>query len=300
MSVYILRDSTYSSVCSRSDNFSTQWLKWYRFAKFAPSTMTKFSSDDIVIINLDDSDDPYGGRRMPECKKIFIVQKIHRSNIDYLKSADYVIYINDIQRRIAEDMYGINVPSFTCPRHPMPTFNTKVIKKNRLQVSGWMHPNKMSNLYGKLLELNRSMSRDYDFIIQMVGTEVSKYQKVWDSFNEWLVSTELNGTRRVEVDATNVMYEIMQFNVRIASHMLLWRNEPTIDEVMNKLDANDDTLLDNWVSGSSMLSIAQAADCKLIVDDSISFIAYHNNVPDYSYKEFSNDISIIINKINDI
>lgn len=295
MGVYILRDSKYSSVCSRSDNFSIQWMRWYRFAKFLPTTMTNYTDTDIIIVNID-NDNPYLINNIPpSCKKLFIVHKLHRSNIKYLQDATHIIYINELQRKIAEDIYGIAVPSTTCPRHPMHEFTTEVLKDKRVQISGWLHPDKTDGLYTKLLALNKTTNRDYRFTIQMVGNEIPQYKKYWESLNKWITGTELNGERVIELDNTNVMYDIMLFNIRVAEKMYLWRNEISLNDALGLIDTKDESILDHWVGESSMLAHAQASNCDLIFDEpTISFYPYFNNSSNFTYKEFSQVIDQLI------
>lgn len=292
MTVYSIRDSKNVTSISKADAFSMQWLKIIQprhIAKIAPGNMSDFVPGDVAVIYLD-NDKPYGlikENYLTNVTKLFIVGSLHKSNIKYLNDASYIIYLNEIQRKIAEDIYGIKVPSYTCPRHPLTVFNTSFPSTNSMYIGGIFNKTKREGFYDKLLNIHETTSKDIKYVILPGGTG-KPHDAFSDLFTKWINASDLNGSRMVRLEFNVAFYDTMVIYMRSCNQSLLWKNEPTVEFIKNMVALNDRNVLDYWIGESSMLALAQSMGHTLHIDNNISYLPYfENNTSTFNFNDFT-------------
>lgn len=296
--VFILKDPLYNETTSKINNFTLEWIKWYRFAKIAPKQY-KFTRSDIVIVNLNDGSDPYKGYDIhPECKRILIVHKINSTNIHHLTDATHIVYINDVMRQVAE-IGGINKPHTVCPRYPLyDFFGTEFNKLDTVHIGGWFFEDRVEGLREALIELDNNLHKDMRFIYSYVwgGVETRKNQII-DFLNE-LKSDGLLIKRPNLFTVTEEPYVLNLFNTRISRYGFIHRNSPSIEEVFDLISDKDTRILDYSISESSMLSMYQSSNVEVICNDTIECLPYFKPTSHFTFKDFSSLIDTITKNIS--
>lgn len=292
--VVVLKDPLYNETSSKINNFTIEWIKWYRFAKIAPKKYT-ITSSDIVIINLNDAIDPYKGYDInPECKRIFIVHKINSNNIHHLKSATHIIYINDVMRQVAE-IGGIIKPYTICPRYPLyDFFGTEFNKLDTVHIGGWFFDDRVDGLREALGELDKKLHNDIQFTYNYVwGGIESRKQQLMDFING-LKDDGMMKDRHNVLPTTETAYIINLFNTRISKYGFIYRNSPSVEEVFDLINDKNESILDYSISESSMLAMYQSSNTEVICNNTIECLPYFKQTADFTFKDFSKIISEII------
>jgi len=287
VNTYILKDPIHDNDVSKITNFSKQWSKYYPHVKISLYAL-EFKDDDIIIVNLNKGN-PYGNHNIPEgCKKIFIVHSLDKDNIKFLYDADFIIYLNDIQRQVAQDISGIMTPSLTAPRHPMHVFNTEVKQENTLFIGGWFFPERTEKLFDRIAQLNKKLPTDIDFTFYPAWGKSTKLKESIDNFYNIIQENIFKySPRKLFTNNNELFYDSMIFKTRVAKHAFLWDDSPTIEEIKDLLSSNDEKILNYSISESSMLSILQASPKKLIVENRIKFLTHFEVKQVYTYQQFS-------------
>ena len=293
--IYALRDSkcTISDI-SRIDNFQLRWLQLIQNrmeAKFANVDMKDFKSTDVAVIYMDNSN-PYGKLRFPSgMKKIFIVGKVDKNNINYLNDADHIIYTNHVQQSIVENIGNIHKPSTTCPRYPLHSFNTTVTKKKRVFIGGWMDV----NLFEQIVALHRTLPKEYDFYVMTVGSG-ARYEVFAKNLTDMFKNSEINGNRYVRLQCDIFHYENMLLQIRASEKAFLYKKEPTHDTIIDMLKSSDKKILEHSIGESSMLAHCQASGCEILGANTISYLPFiEKNDVEYTYSLFVDKLIDIIN-----
>ncbi len=296
--VYILKDPVYNESTSRINNFTLEWIKWYRFAKIAPKEH-KIEASDIVIINLYDGVDPCAGYDIhPNAKRIYIVHKINRENAKHLENAKFVIYINDVMRQIAE-IAGIRKPHISCPRYPLyEFFGTEFIKEDFVHIGGWFFDERLDGLVDSLLDMNTKIPKtiQYHYYYIWGGVEARK-AKIMETFDTLRKIPELNQRVHTFTDA-ELSYNISVFTTRIAKYGFIHRNTPSIEETFDLISSKDQSLLEHGISESSMLSMYQSSNVEVIANDNIECLPLYRDTDRFTFKDFSTIIQNTVKKLS--
>ena len=299
--IYTLLDTHNNTFISKRDNFNSNWMSLIqdrRIVKFAPIGMDDFVPGDSVIVYLDNTK-PYGSYSIPNyVKKIFIVGRVNGQNVKFLNDADYIIYTNDIQRRIVEDIVAIHKPHFVMPHHPTPTFfDIKLEKKNRVFIGGRFTQDKINGFYTRLIDLHKSYDKELSFYVMGVDDSTS-FKSYVDSLVKWLHESPLNGSRLVNLEFSAQYYKMMQLQIAASKHIHLWRDEPSIDQVNAWLGSGDREILNHYIGESSLLGIAHKFGCIINVAPTISFIPHFTDMIPYEFADFSDDMIRILNSLD--
>ena len=201
--IYVLHDSKYETYLSRADHFNRQWMATIQpsvIVKFAPVGMSDFRDGDTIVVYLDNAK-PFGSYVLDKkMKKIFIVGDLNKDNHDFLKQADYIIYLSEHQRVVAESICGVfGIPSFTYPHHPMPSITVDTIKKNRIFIGGMFSTQKTTGFIDRIKKLHGEYPSDVEFMIYGGGVGPG-YSTFCEKTHEWLTKSELNGKRQVQLE----------------------------------------------------------------------------------------------------
>lgn len=296
--VFVLKDPLYNEISSKINNFTLEWIKWFRFAKIAPKTY-KFTCNDIIIINLNDGIDPCKGYNIhPGCKRIFIVHKINLVNIKYLKTANYIIYINDVMRQIAE-IGGIFKPYTVCPRYPLYNFfNTQFNKVDMVHIGGWFFEDRIEGLREAFNDLDNKLPNNIKFTYNYVwgGIDSRKQQLI-----RFIDKIKVDGMMNHRANIFPVIehpYSINLFNTRISKYGFIYRNSPSIEKVFDLINDKDESILNYDISESSMLSMYQSSNTEIICNNTIECLPYFNPTSGFTFKNFSDLITTIIKKLS--
>lgn len=295
--IYALLDTATDGFISRRDNFNSNWMSLIQnrcVVKFAPVGMDDFNAGDTVIVYLDNQK-PYGSYKIPDgIRKIFIVGRVNGQNVKYLNDADYIIYTNDIQRRIVEDISGIIKPHFVMPRHPMSTFfDITLTQRNRLFIGGRFTSDKTNGLYTRLLDLHKKYDPTISFYIMAVD-DSSGFKAYTDTLVQWLHESPLNGSRSVNLEFNAKYYKMMQLQIAASKYIHLWRDEPSIEQVNTWLNTNDKAILNHYIGESALLGIAHKFGCEIDVEPTISFLPHFQTTRPYEFGDFADDMVHII------
>lgn len=296
--VFVLKDSLYNETTSKINNFTLEWIKWFRFAKIAPKKH-KIGRNDIVIINLNDGTDPCKGYDIhSECKLIYIVHKINSINIKHLNTASYVIYINDVMRQIAE-IGGINKPHTVCPRYPLyDFFGTQFNKVDMVHIGGWFFEDRVDGLREAFDDLDGNLSNDIQFTYNYVwGGVDNRKRQVMDFIGE-LKADGMMKHRPNVFPISELPYITNLFNTRISKYGFIHRNSLSVENVFDLINDKDESILDNNISESSMLAMYQSSNTEIVCNDTIECLPYFKPTCEFTFKNFSNLITEIVKKLS--
>lgn len=296
--IYVLSDSVSDQFISNGNNFNSNWMSLIQSdmdVKFAPVAMREFDEDNDIIIIYLDGNNPYGEYKLPpNIKKVFIVGRIHKGNANFLNDASYVVYMNDVQQKIAETICGIVKPCIVLPRHPIPVFFDMDLKKiDRVFIGGKFNQGKKTGFHSLLLNLHKKYNTKTNFYI-MGADESSLFKEYTDTLTKWLVESPLNKSRIVNLEFNSRYYKSFQLQIAASKYVYLWRDEPTIDSVYDMLDKKDKTILDYPIGDSSILGIAERFGCIIDVEPTISYIRHFKEKSNYNFKDFSNDMTGVL------
>lgn len=298
--IYVLKDPKHETYVSPGDNFNRNWMAYSQkkqTIQFAPIQMSDFKVGDIIIIYLD-GDKPYGSYNLIDgVRKIFITGRLTNSNVNYLKDADYIIYINELQKRVVEGIYDIVRPSYTCPRFPLPSFDINPIKKDRIFVGGILSYDKKECIKTELLDINAKYDKSIDVIFHAGGSGVL-YKKGCDDMTNWLNASPLNGNRIVNVEFHKQYYQVLLYNIATSRYVHLCREGLTKEMVDTAIIEKNKNVLNNPLGESSLLAIAHRYGCEVHSNNNVSFLPMHqNNIAEYYIKDFSSDILRILSEL---
>jgi len=290
--IYTIHDSKYKTYLSRGDGFFRQLMAVTQHIepmRFAPIGMEDFVDGDIVLIYLDNKN-PYGKYIIPDgVKKVFICGKLDKNNIEFLRDADHIIYLNEFQQRAAEN-YGITNKSLTIPHHPLPTIDISPTKTDRVFIGGLFDVNHRRDLSNDLINLHDKYQLDTRFII-VGGGQGPAFGQYIQTLTDELNKSKLNGSRVVSVELTKYYSPIYMMSIANSETVYLRRSEPTVAEARELLDSKDNSILDYPIGDSSTMTIAHKYGCNIDADDRMSFAAYHEGrLTNYSFNELVTDI----------
>lgn len=297
-SVYILKDPVYDESASKINNFTLEWIKWYRFAKIAPKEH-EIKSDDIIIINLNDGVDPCLGYRIhPSAKRVYVVHKINRNNLLHLENANFIIYINDVIRQIAE-VGGIKKPYISCPRYPLYNFfGTKLIKEDFVHIGGWFFDDRVDGLSDALQKMHEELHRDIQFHYYFIwGSVESRKEKILDFLGD-MKKKHFAENRTHSFPTIENPFNIGLYSTRIAKYGFIHRNTLSIEETFDLINDKNDSILDHDVSESSMLSMYQSSGCEVIANNTIDCLPFFQKTDFFTFKDFAKNISYAIKKLS--
>lgn len=296
--VFILKDPIYHEPESKTYNFSVEWNKWFRGAKIAPKAY-EFKDRDIIIVNINDGDDPYKGYTInPRCKQIHIVHKINRKNLNLLKKATHIVYMNNIIAQIAF-IAGVQTEYSTCPRYPLYEFFGSVVeRKPFMHIGGWLYDDRIDGLVNALLEAHRSLPINISFDYNLLaGGLISRRDKITQIVNE--VQSGISDNSRINIYPNNELpYIIGQFIARTAQYGFIHRNSITIEHARDLINSNDHSILNYDITESSMLSLYQSSGINVIASPVVDVYPLYNEVPAFTFKDFASLMHEIIQKIS--
>lgn len=296
--VYILKDTLHSGNVSKINNFTLEWIKWYRFAKIAPKAY-KFGPNDIVIINLNSSISPTDGYEIhPRCKRICIVHKMNRANLEQLKNADYIIYMNDVMKQIAE-IGGVTKRHSVCPRYPLyDFFGTEFNKDDIMHIGGWFFDDRIDGLKEHLIEVDTRLPKSIQFQYHYLwGAVESRKEKIYTFLNQFKDEGLFN-ERPNMFPLTELSYLIGLFNTRVSKYGFIHRNSPSIEKVFDLINDKDESLLDYDISESSMLAMYQSSNTEVICNDNIDCLPYFKPTEYFTFKMFAGIIDNAVKKVS--
>lgn len=294
--VFILKDPTYNESESRIHNFSLEWNKWFRYAKIAPKDY-QFNQSDIIIVNLNDADDPYKGYSInPVCKQIHIVHKINQKNLNYLKRASHVIYINQIIAEIAI-MAGAEVPHTICPRYPLyDFFGTTVTKQPYMHIGGWFRDDRIPGLLDALVDTDAKVPSHIGYYYDMVsGGLLTRRDKITEFVNK-IKSDNILPNREHKYTGEDHSIAMSRFIARTATYGFIYRPSKSTELIHALINDKDRSVLDLNVTESAMLSLYQSAGVHVIANDSVDVFPLYHPVDRFTFKDFADLMSSIIKK----
>lgn len=294
--VFILKDPVYSESESKIHNFSLEWNKWYRYAKIAPKDY-QFNDSDIIIVNLNDSDDPYKGYSInPLCKQIHIVHKINQKNLNYLKRASHVIYINKIIAQIAL-MAGVEVPHSICPRYPLyEFFGTSVTKQPYMHIGGWFRDDRIPGLIDALIDTDIKVPSHIAYYYDMVsGGLITRRDRISEFVNRIKTDNKLPN-RDHKYTGEDHSLAMSRFIARAATYGFIHRPSKSTEIIRALIDDKDLSVLDLNVTESAMLALYQSAGVQVIANESVDVFPLYHKVEPFTFKDFAFLMSGIIKK----
>lgn len=294
--VFILKDPMYNESESKTHNFSLEWNKWYGHAKIAPKDY-QFNQTDIIIVNINDADDPYKGYSLnPSCKQIHIVHKINKKNIGILRRASYAIYINPIIAQIAL-LAGVDIPHTICPRYPLyEFFGTSVVAEPYMHIGGWFRADRTLDLLDALVEADKKVPSHIGFHYDMVsGGLISRRNNITEFVNK-IKSDNVLPNRIHKYTGETHPIAMSRFIARTASYGFIHRTTPSFETISSLIQAKDLSVLEYDITESSMLSLYQSAGIEVIANDCVDVFPLFNQVELFTFKDFASLMSDIIKK----
>jgi hypothetical protein len=294
--IVVLKDNVRSDPFSKINNFTYEWIKWSHFVKVAPLDYV-FDNDDIIIINFNDSNDPYKNYSInPKCKKIGIVHQLNQVNFSKLNECIFIIYMNPIMQKIALSQ-GITKPHHICDRYPEYDFNN--VSLNKIQqtfIGGWVDDTNMDSIISHIIKADELTPKSNSFHIgYCTGQSDTKKKLIIDAVNK-AGAEKLVKSRFIYVNDKTLSLPMLLFHMRTSSHIYLQSGYPKTELIMDLITSNSNDILNHKIAESSMLSMAKSAKSVISGDiDRINYNTLNNNIP-FTYHMFSNIISDILKK----
>lgn len=241
----------------------------------------------------------------PHRKKITVVHEVMNYSLGTIRDSDYLIYMNDWQRQIVENIAGIKKPCLVLPCHPIPfnlTAHINIPRKNSVYIGGHFFGCKSQGLVERLEALVDRLDSDPETQETTITCYfIVAFDYLVDAFNTFERNIRLHPLLkdRVEIihNADHIPYMTMFENMASCKYTYLWRNEASCGELKQMIDARDPSVLQFPVGESSMLANAVAAGCIPIVEDNYRFRAHFEGLT-FSYEEFAEQLRDFIIKID--
>ena len=289
----VLRDNLRADPLSKINNFTYEWIKWCPYVKFAPFNYT-FNDDDVIIINFNDSVDPYEKYSINnKCKRIGIVHKINERNIKYIQDCSFLIYMNPILEKIASSR-GIKKPNYICPKYPEYEFNgIEMAKLPQTFIGGWLDDTNADFIQSNIIEANRLTPQvNQLYISYAYGSSDLRKLQIKDALDD-IIKNSLITNRHAYQNETILPLSILLFQLRISSHTYIESVSPKKELVLDLINTKSDDILKYDIGENAMLSMAKSAKSNIVCDESlIDFISLNNSEP-FTYSMFGKNMNII-------
>ena len=290
MGIYFLKDTYQSELVSKTNNFSIQTMKHHRLSRIVPFDM-QFSPDDIIIYNVNQGS-PLSKFKLYNNKKICIVHKINRINLEYIKQADFVIYMNPYIEQIGKKY--IDLPSFTLPRSPL--YNDNNVKFNRdayVFFGGSMNEATLKNMNSEVLSVHKKLNPKLEFLFFPVFGDVPSRKEQFNKNLEELRKVT-NGKRIMVNIGSEIPVDLMLFRCKTSEYAYLWNKGITIEHMKDLISSQSDDILNYDIYESSMLSSIQSGSSNPILDKHSPYVSYYDKADNYYFSDFAKDLQKII------
>ena len=242
----------------------------------------------------------------PNRKKVTIVHEIMNWTEDTLRNSDYLIYMNEYQRDIAEKILGVIKPCCVLPCHPIPFHLTAHLinkpRKHRVYLGGHFLPDKTHDLVERLEKLIQRLDADEESAGATLACYfVVAFADLVDTYNRFkanVISHPLLKDRVEIHDAHNIPYLTMFENMAACKYTYVWRNEQSLGRLKYLIEKRDASILYHSVGESSIFANAVAAGCIPIVENTYRFRAYFETDLSYSFEDFVKQLAEFIIKID--
>ena len=294
--ILVLKDNVRSDPFSKINNFTYEWIKWSHFIKMAPLDYI-FNNDDIIIVNFNDSDDPYKNYSInKKCRKIGIVHQINLVNLSLLNDCVYLIYMNPLMQQIALN-HGITRPHTVFNKYPEYDFNNvELNRSNQTFIGGWLDTPDINSIKAQLVNAYELSPQNNNLVIGFCyGRSDIKKKLIRQSIDDLIHDKYISGNRMILND-TVLTLSMLLFHMRTSTHAYLYSTYPSMELITDLLHSKSNDILNYKVSESSMLSLAKSAKLNILCDTNL---VNYNSLDDtniFTYKMFSNDIAHILKK----
>lgn len=294
--VVVLKDNVRADPFSKINNFTYEWIKWSPFVKVAPFDYT-FNNDDIIIVNFNDSSDPYKNYTInPRTKKIGIVHQINATNISKINECIFLVYMNPLLHKIAL-INGITRPHYICDKYPEYDFNNVSLNKiTQTFIGGWIDDTNINSIKSYIINADETTPKNNLFYIGFsYGQSDSKKKLISDTINE-LIKEKAIKARHIFINDKILSLPMLLFHMRTSSHIYLHSDYPKTELIMDLINSKSPDLINYKIAESSMLSMAKSS--KLIISGDIDAVNFSSikNIEPFTYKMFSYIFSDILKK----
>lgn len=290
MSIYFLKDAYQSELISKVNNFSIQTMKYHRFSRIVPFDM-QFSINDLVIYNVNQGN-PFSKFTLNNNnKKVAIVHRINRSNLQYINQADFVVYMNPIIEKIAKEKAHISIPSFTIPRYPLYNNNVSFNRDPFVFIGGNITDNILKNMNQEILSLHKRLDKKLEFLFFPVFGNVPSRTETFNK-NIELLQKEIKN-RVLFVMPNEMPVDLMLFRCQTAEYSYLWNKGINIEQMNDLLSSSGDEILNFDIYESAMLSAVNGSN--IICGNYSPYIG--KSINNYHFTDLSSDLSKIITNL---
>jgi len=269
-------------------HFFIEMNKYFHFAKWKPEDY-KLTPSDIALVFFDDVNHNDFSIIPEKTKKIGIVKTLNTSNVKLINECDYIVYLNEYQRRAAIDIAGINKPCISCPKHPTIDYTSNSFNTERfIFIGGVMTPEKVVGLTDRLIYLHELYPKDIEILIFPNFSDNEEWNH---NFKKELSNIESHldlKTRLLFVSGDVLNYNALKFRTRTAMHSSIWSNGMPIEEMKDLLSSKNVELLNYGINESSLYSIISSGQGDVIVDEESDYISHFECTQSFTYQDFSN------------
>jgi len=292
--IYFLKDTYQDELISKTNNFSIQTMKYHRLSRIVPFDM-QFNKDDIIIYNVNQGN-PFSKFKLNNNKKICIVHKINKANIQYINQADFVIYMNPYIEKIAKKL-NIDIPSYTLPRHPL--YDNNGVSFNREQFvffGGNFSDVILNNMNNEILSLHKKMNNKLEFLLFPVFGNVPSRRELFNK-NIDALRKETKNTRIIVNMSNEIPVDLMLFRSKTAQYNYLWNKGISIEKMNDLINSQSDDILNFDIYESSMLSAMQSGGGNILLDSKSQYVSYFDKANNYYFSDFAKDLQKIIQNL---
>ncbi len=213
---------------------------------------------DVMIINLDAQSVRVLEKKIPadDSYVIMIVHDLTRSTLPYLKLADHVVYINEVQKFVCEGFLELNYPSSVLP---YPFGEELSLKEERGNCFVYMEGDGFL-LAGSYYEnrMNQALQWHYDEKIKHYCFVFEVNSSAKGRFQEFKAKMSAMDARFRIYDAKEMAIEEIYALISQSFCGQLFKNEITLEQYLDALENSQSAILHDVLSESPILSAMRA------------------------------------------
>ena len=213
----------------------------------------------IAIINLDKQSLPILEKTIPtdDSYVVLILHDLTRSTIPYLKIADHVVYINEVQKFVCEGVLDLNYPSSVLP-YPFGEELPKGRSENcfvYMEGDGFLLDDSYyENRIQQALQWHHDENiKRYCFVFEVNSSAKQRFQ-------EFKVKMSATDSRFRMYDSKEMTVEEIYALLNESFCGQLFKNEITLEQYLDALENSQSAILHDVLSASPILAVMRAVN----------------------------------------
>ncbi len=253
-------------------------------------------SAEVAIINIDrQTISAILEKSIPNdnCFTILIVHEVSRSIIPFLKLANHVIFINEIQEFICNEYLNISHPSTVLPYFYKKTEKEETRKNDFFIYFEGENLRSEVSYYLELIEFLMHEKKDLDIEHFHLFYEVDSAQI--EKFSEFQQQLAAKDSRIKTYNSKNLDIDELFLIMTQCNYGQLFKNETTLIQYLNLVEEGSPSVMHETLAESPILNLMQHSGMRIVTGATKSFYNF-NYLKRSDLKDWTSGIQTLINE----